>query len=218
MKTPFLILSFLVLALPAFAQLSTQQVKGYEATLAKNPNDQQALEQLGIYYHNRGGDGDKKAVKKSVACLERLLKLDGRNVLALAYYGSAVTMQGRDAWMPWNKMKYVNLGTGKLDKAVMIDSANVRVRLVRAVNSTNLPAFLNRRPFALRDFAYLVARMNASDEARVDRVQVYYFYGVALKAEERMAEAKKMWERAVAENAAHPLAKRAAEQLKQTEP
>lgn len=215
MKISFFILWLVVLAVPAFAQLSEQQVKDYEAALTTDPNDQQALQQLGIYYHNRGGDGDKEAVEKSVGYLEHLAQLDSRNLIAMAYYGSAVTMQARDAWMPWNKMKYVSLGTGKLDKAVMIDSTNLRVRLVRAVNSTNLPAFLNRRMFALRDFAYLIARMNAGETPGLDRVQVFYFYGVALAAEERRVEARQMWEKAVAENPAHPLSKRAAEQLKQ---
>lgn len=215
MKTTLWGFCFLAIALPGFAQLSTQQVKDYEATLATHPDNLQALEQLGIYYHNRGGDGDAEAVEKSVAHLERLVQLDSRNLVALAYYGSAVTMQARDAWMPWNKMKYVNLGTGKLDKAVMIDSTNLRVRLVRAINSTNLPAFLNRRPFALRDFTYLLRRIDAGDTPGLDRVQMYYFYGVALAADNRQAEAREIWQKAVAENPAHPLAKRAAEQLKQ---
>jgi cytochrome c-type biogenesis protein CcmH/NrfG len=151
MNKLMLMLALFLLAFPALAQLNEQQLKDYETCLAANPNDQEALLRLGIYYHNRGGEGDEKAVVKAVEFLDRLLQLNNRNTVAMAFYGSAVTMQSRDAFLPWNKMKYVNEGIGKLDKAVMLDSTNLRVRMVRGVNSVNLPDFLNRRPFALEE-------------------------------------------------------------------
>lgn len=38
--------------------------------------------------------------------------------LVLAYLGSAQTLQGREAWMPWNKMKAVERGLSSIDKAL----------------------------------------------------------------------------------------------------
>jgi tetratricopeptide (TPR) repeat protein len=196
------------------AQLNEQRLKEYEVRLAANPNDQEALLRLGIHFHNRGGEGDEKAVEKAVDFLDRLLQLNHRNTVAMAFYGSAVTMQGRDAFLPWNKMKYVNEGIGKLDKAVMLDSTNLRVRMVRGMNSVNLPDFLNRRPFALRDFAFIAAHADSSNLDKSDRVQTYYFYGLALKQAGRIGEAKTMWGKAVNLWPEHPLAMRAAEELK----
>ncbi len=214
MNKLMLMLALFFLAFPALAQLNEQQLKEHEARLAANPNDQEALLKLGIHYHNRGGDGDEKAVEKAVDFLDRLLQLNNRNTIAMAFYGSAVTMQGRDAFLPWNKMKYVNEGIGKLDKAVMLDSTNLRVRMVRGVNSVNLPDFLNRRPFALRDFAFIVAHADSSTLEKSERVQTYYFYGLTLKQQGRIDEAKTIWGKAVNLWPEHPLAARAAEELK----
>jgi tetratricopeptide (TPR) repeat protein len=214
MNKLMLILALFFLAFPALAQLNEQQRKDYETRLAANPNDQEALFRLGVYYHNRGGEGDEKAVDKAVEFLDRLLQLNNRNTVAMAFYGSAVTMQGRDAFLPWNKMKYVNEGIGKLDKAVMLDSTNLRVRMVRGVNSINLPDFLNRRPFALRDFAFIAAHADSPNLDKSDCVQTYYFYGLTLKQEGRIDEAKTMWGKAVNLWPEHPLAARAAEELK----
>lgn len=214
MKKIALLFSFFFLALPAFAQLNEAQIKAYEARLAANPDDQEALLRLGIDYHNRGGEGDEKAVEKAVARLAHLLQLNNRHTVAMAFYGSAVTMQGRDTFLPWNKMKYVNEGIGKLDKAVMLDSTNLRVRLVRGVNSVNLPGFLNRRPFALRDFAFIVAHPDSSRLDKGEQVRTYYFYGLALQQEGRHEEAKRMLETAVNLWPAHAFATRAAAELK----
>ncbi|MGH7597291.1 MAG: tetratricopeptide repeat protein [bacterium] len=214
MNKLMLMLALFFLAFPALAQLNGQQLKEYETRLAANPNDQEALLKLGIYYHNRGGEGDEKAVDKAVDFLDRLLQLNNRHTVAMAFYGSAVTMQGRDAFLPWNKMKYVNEGIGKLDKAVMLDSTNLRVRMVRGMNSVKLPDFLNRRPFALRDFAFIVAHADSANLEKSDRVQTYYFYGSTLKQEGRLDEAKTMWGQAANLWPEHPLATRAAEELK----
>ncbi len=214
MNKLMLMLALFFLAFPALAQLNEEQLKEYEARLAANPNDQEALLRLGIHYHNRGGDGDEKAVEKAIDFLDRLLQLNNRNTVAMAFYGSAVTMQGRDAFLPWNKMKYVNEGIGKLDKAVMLDSTNLRVRMVRGMNSIKLPDFPNRRPFALRDFAFVVARADSSNLEKSERVQTYYFYGLTLKQEGRIDEAKRMWGKAANLWPEHPLATRAAEELK----
>ncbi len=214
MNKLMLMLALFFLAFPALAQLNGQQLKEYETRLAANPNDQEALLKLGIYYHNRGGEGDEKAVDKAVDFLDRLLQLNNRHTVAMAFYGSAVTMQGRDAFLPWNKMKYVNEGIGKLDKAVMLDSTNLRVRMVRGMNSVKLPDFLNRRPFALRDFAFIVAHADSANLEKSDRVQTYYFYGSTLKQEGRIDEAKTMWGQAANLWPEHPLATRAAEELK----
>lgn len=214
MKKSLLRFSFLFFALPGFAQIGEPQTKALEARLAADPNDQEALLQLGIYYHNRGGNGDEKAVQKGVELLNRLLQINARNTVAMAYYGSAVTMQGRDAFLPWNKMKYVNDGVGKLDKAVMLDSTNLRVRMVRGVNSVNLPGFLNRRPFALRDFAFILTHLDSAALGKSDQVQTYYFYGLALKEEGRREEAKRMLETAAHLWPEHLFATRATEELK----
>ena len=50
--------------------------------------------------------------------------------LVLAYLGSAQTLQGRDAWLPWNKMRVTESGLAKIDKALrMLDARHETARL-----------------------------------------------------------------------------------------
>ncbi|MCI0692647.1 hypothetical protein L0337_11670 [candidate division KSB1 bacterium] len=130
MNKLMLMLALFFLAFPALAQLNEQQLKEYEARLAANHNKQEALLKLGIHYHNRGGDGDEKAVEKAV------------------------------------------------------------------------------------DFAFIVAHADSSNLEKSERVQAYYFYGLTLKQEGRIDEAERMWRNAVNLWPEHPLAARAAEELK----
>ncbi|MCG7495644.1 hypothetical protein MHO82_02080 [Vibrio sp. Of7-15] len=62
--------------------------------------------------------GDQSATKSAY---EKLLKLDEKNPgnpLIKTVLGSTETMLGRDAWMPWNKMKHVERGLARMDKAI----------------------------------------------------------------------------------------------------
>lgn len=66
----------------------------------------------------RAEQGDKSATERSAATLRRLSDANPTDPVVRAYLGSALAMQGRDAWMPWNKMKAVEAGTAELDKAL----------------------------------------------------------------------------------------------------
>lgn len=63
--------------------------------------------------------GDGGATDEAVARFERLAAADSPYApLFQAYLGAAQTLQGRDAWMPWNKMRATERGLGTLDKAL----------------------------------------------------------------------------------------------------
>ena len=63
--------------------------------------------------------GDGGATDEAVARFGRLAAADSPYApLFQAYLGAAQTLQGRDAWMPWNKMRATERGLGTLDKAL----------------------------------------------------------------------------------------------------
>lgn len=63
--------------------------------------------------------GDSTATGQAVAAYAPLAATDAPEApLYQAYLGAAQAMQGRDAWMPWNKIKATERGLDTLDKAL----------------------------------------------------------------------------------------------------
>jgi hypothetical protein len=76
--------------------------------------------------------------------LQRLLEQEPDNPLLLVYYGSTETMLGKYAWMPWNKLGYVNDGVGHIERALRLaeqqnGSSLNEVQLVAASTYIALP-------------------------------------------------------------------------------
>jgi hypothetical protein len=91
--------------------------------------------------------------------------------LRAAYLGSAYALQGKAAWMPWNKMKYTDKGLDAIDQAlaglrpehdrllVQGVPASLATRLVAAATFVAVPDGLFHRRAAGRS---LLAEMRRS--------------------------------------------------------
>ena len=62
--------------------------------------------------------GDGGAVKTASEQFKQLHDGEPDNVLLRAFWGTCLTLQGREAYMPWNKMRFVEDGLSQLDKAL----------------------------------------------------------------------------------------------------
>jgi hypothetical protein len=105
------------------------------------------------------------AVQRALGTVEALLKADPADAVAMAYKGSLLTMAGGDAMMPWNKLKYVNVGLELMDDAVArsgrakahdID-AQVEILMVAGFTFSRLPSMFKREPHARKMIASLIA-------------------------------------------------------------
>ena len=86
---------------------------------------------------------DEKRLDTAVAALRALPTDAQRQPLLSACLGSAMAMQGKAAWMPWNKMKYTEQGLDQLDAALAMlkpEHGAVRVRGVPVALQTRLVA------------------------------------------------------------------------------
>ena len=86
---------------------------------------------------------DEKRVDVAVAALRALPADPQRQPLQAAYLGSALAMQGKAAWMPWNKMKFTEQGLDQLDAALAMlkpEHGTVQVRGVPVTLQTRLVA------------------------------------------------------------------------------
>ena len=132
------------------------QIVALKDSLRQEPENTGILLKMGILYHNLGVEGDKKAVKRARKLFQKLLELDPQNAEALAWYGSVLTLRGRDVWFPASKLKHVSNGIEKMDKAVELVPDNINVRMIRAHNSLNLPGIFHRTKIAITDFEHLL--------------------------------------------------------------
>jgi hypothetical protein len=104
-----------------------------------------------------GSAGDAAARDAAIEAFEKLSGAQPGNPVFLAYQGAGIAMRGRDALMPWDKMKFAEKGANMIEKAVAQlapehDSlllngtpASIETRLVAASTLLALPDFMNRR-------------------------------------------------------------------------
>ena len=86
---------------------------------------------------------DATHLDAAIAALRDLPSDPQRQPLAAACLGSAMAMQGKAAWMPWNKMKFTEQGLDQLDAALAMlkpEHAGVLVRGVPVSLHTRLVA------------------------------------------------------------------------------
>ncbi|MCX9155428.1 hypothetical protein OPU71_04750 [Niveibacterium sp. 24ML] len=104
----------------------------------------------------RARAGEAGAATDAAEKFSKLVATEPTNPLLLAYLGSAQSMQGRDAWAPWKKMKFVEAGLADIDRALALlkpehaqapaggVSVSNEVKLTAASTYLGLPGFFNR--------------------------------------------------------------------------
>lgn len=105
-----------------------------------------------------GSSGDASARDAAIEAFEKMYAgSQPGNPVFLAYQGAGIAMRGRDAKMPWDKMKYAESGADMVEKAVSLlgpehdvlllngTPASIETRLVAANTLLSLPEFMHRR-------------------------------------------------------------------------
>lgn len=77
-----------------------------------------ALTATDINTYNQAAAGDEDKVDPAFERFNQLIQQEGATPLTLVYLGSAETLKGRDAMMPWTAMKYVEQGLAKIGKGL----------------------------------------------------------------------------------------------------
>lgn len=98
----------------------------------------------------RAAAGEKGDVDRAIAAFEALVRAEPRNPVYAAYLGSALSMRARDAWMPWNKLRYTEQGLDHIDRALESLKPEHDKLLLRGV-----PASVETRLVAARTFVKL---------------------------------------------------------------
>lgn len=170
--------------------------------------------QLARAYHDavRVNENDDYT-ERAELLFEEILKEKRDHAEAMTMYGSLKTIMGRDAFLPWNKMKYVEQGCDKMDKAVQLAPDNLNIRITRALNNINLPSFFNRITYCLEDFEFIQKHPAFSHFNPGIKLQIFYYSAKAFETNEQVQEAKEMYAKAVALNLNNKLSQEASASL-----
>lgn len=135
-------------------------------------------------YHNRAVAGEEGALKIAEQNFKRVLKVEPKNPVALVWFGSLLTIKGRDAAFPISKMKYVNEGLKYMDKAIKERPDCIEARWVRAQNNLSLPYFFSRIDTVIVDLEFLYNNSQEPDKALLLLGKAYKQKGEIEKARE----------------------------------
>ncbi len=186
----------IIITTSLYAQTNVDSLK----TIIKNdPQNIQGLIALGVHYHDLGVAGNSKAVEQGEQLLKKALSLDPNNALATGYYGSILSLKARDASMPWAKVKFAKQGFEQLDKSIQMNPDDLDVRLIRAMNSYQVPKFMKRLPLSIEDFNFIIKHKKFESWTPDHRAFVYLHFGKALEKDDQPEKAKEMFDLAIKE-------------------
>lgn len=155
-----------------------------------------------IAQYNQAAQGDEDKVELVHQQLKQHIAHQGADPLSLVYLGSTQTLMGRDAWMPWNKMKYTEQGLTIIGKGLdllhtqdtPIDQQEYRQGLpetllaksIAATTFTSLPDMFNHFERGYDLFLDLLADDDFKQQ-HYDAISWVYIYAIqaALRAEDK---------------------------------
>ena len=218
MKTgiPIILIMFTSLLFLSSTNLSAQ-IPQWEKQLKTDPTNTKLLLKLGKAYHDLAGKNeDKEAVKKAEKYLSHVLKIEPNNALVMVYFGSVFTMKAREAFFPWEKMKYMKKGFAKMDSAVALDPGEPEVRLIRAINSTSVPKMFSRLKIALLDFKYIEGLKKEKLDEMTNKfwLPYYFYFGLALEKDEQLQAAREKFAKVIELDSNSELAEKVRQHLK----
>ncbi|MFC5529814.1 tetratricopeptide repeat protein [Cohnella yongneupensis] len=109
--------------------------------------------------HNKGVDGDKKAVIQANELLFKLRATEPDDARIEAYYGSTLVLLGRDAVKILEKADKAEEGLDALNRAISLDANIKEIRFLRGNICLRLPeSFFHCSKTAIEDFTFLLDR------------------------------------------------------------
>ncbi|MGD8231410.1 hypothetical protein [Vibrio sp. TRT 1302] len=155
-----------------------------------------------IAEYNLAAEGDEDKVERVHQQLEQQIAEHGADPLSLVYLGSTQTLMGRDAYMPWNKMKYTEQGLATISKGLdllasqstPIEQQEIRqglpesllARSIAGATFTSLPDMFNHFERGYDLYIDLLADESFKQQD-YDAISWVYLYAIraALRAEDK---------------------------------
>jgi hypothetical protein len=183
---------------------SGREIADLQARVAADPRDLEARTRLGIAWAEIAATGSEDAIAAALEQFDALLAAKPECAIARVHRGAAFVLRAQHAPMV-EKMSCAQRGFREMDAAVASAPDDAAVRLVRAVNSGQMPQFLGRAVLARSDFDWLVT-LAGDETAAVPAVlrRAIFHQAGAFALKERRSEAVHLLEQALAIDAPMP--------------
>ncbi len=169
-----------------------------EKSIAADPKNKDLRLQLGKVLCDLGANGDESASDAAVKLFTALYKDFPKDAEVLAYYGNACAIYAQFASV-FTQLSWVHDGFHHLDDAVKAAPENLEVRIARALNSAQVPDFLDRQKIAQEDFAWLLNRIQTNPkDFSADNLRLIYFYDGIFALSQNDAKAIQLFTQAAA--------------------
>ncbi|GAA5645893.1 MULTISPECIES: hypothetical protein [Vibrio] len=186
-----------------------------------------------IDQYNLAAEGDPSHVEPVYQTLHQQIESHGADPLSLVYLGSTQTLMGRDALMPWNKMKYTEQGLSTIAKGLRLQSANpqpLQEQLIRqgvpesvlttaiaAATYTSLPDMFNHFERGYDLYLTLLSEPVFTQQPFAATAWIY-FYAIKASLRANDIEHAQQWTRLMAvHNAENPYTQQAQALLAQAD-
>ncbi len=130
--------------------------------------------------------------------LEQLLTATPEDFEIMAALGSALSLQSIFHQKDLGKMNFLaRKGMRIMDRAVKKSPENLGVRLLRGLSYANMPEFLNRANFAVKDLTLL--KQYATNHPEFNQL-INYHLAMAYSKNKQIAQANALWQQVVKTN------------------
>ncbi|MBN2616980.1 MAG: hypothetical protein JXR64_01570 [Spirochaetales bacterium] len=170
-----------ILLLTCSQIFSFENVKDGLVLLKKTRANGGSKVELGKIYHDLAGfELNPEWIETGLNLLEEEYKITG-NPEALAYWGSLITIEGNLKYNNGDFMgalSSLEVGGGKIDKAIELDSNNVSLRFLRIINGISVgeSSPVDRTNVVESDIKYINGVINTLNPG--DRAMFYYYNGL----------------------------------------
>jgi hypothetical protein len=160
-----------------------------EKAIAADPANQALRFRLGAVLCDLGAAGEEDSAGEALKLFATLHKDAPHDPEVLAFYGNACTIEAKYSFV-LTKLSWAHDGFNYLDDAVKDAPDDVTVRVIRALNSAQVPGFLGREQTAREDFAWIMQRLGVRPQDFSPELlrSIYYYAGeFALNHDEAQA-------------------------------
>ncbi len=197
-----------------FAQQS--ELDSLEGVVKNDAQNTDAMFKLAIIYYNMVSKQENdKATERAEELFKAVLKEKNDRTDAMVYYGSLLTLKGRDAFLPWRKLSYVEEGCEMMDKAVRLDPKNINLRIRRAMNNINLPDSFDRQAYYLSDFEFIRNHPAFLSFPPDFQQQILYYSALACEKNNEPEKSRELYQQVIDINKNTEFAKRAGEAMRE---
>ncbi|MEF2482559.1 hypothetical protein V4D09_04545 [Vibrio mimicus] len=182
-----------------------------------------------IQRYNQAAQGDTQLVEPLYTELENLIEQEGATALSLVYLGSTRTLMGRDAFLPWKKMRFSEEGLATIEKGLSLlnrDASSPEERrnglptrmlavAIAAATYTSMPDMFNHFERGYDLYLTLLAEPDFQAQPFAATAWIYHLaIAAALRAEDK--EQARLWvEKMQQTDANHPETQQAQALLEQ---